>query len=256
MNRVKFSKICALTVVSLGLVIISVISIGNEKGSSSNKEETSISTVGEIKKISTNEEAENNTTKSIEESIFQVVTEVTTEEISEPTEETRKSRKKVKKSADTYVAVTEPTEEVKSKVEPIQQSDKSSPQYLLSISKVDPGYTPKAFSLSNSEKYDIACVVMGEFGGGGFTGCALIAQAVRDAMQTYGYSANDALVNMGYYGYNGSPNSDSYDAIDYIFSGNAAVQHRILYMNNTYSAWHESQNFICEYQGVRFFDAW
>ena len=129
-------------------------------------------------------------------------------------------------------------------------------KYLLNIDNPDYNYIPKSFNLSESEKYDIACVVMGEFGGGGFTGCALIAQAIRDAMQTYGYSANDALVNMGYYGYNGSPNYDSYDAIDYIFSGNAAVQHRILYMNNTYSAWHESQNFICEYQGVRFFDAW
>ena len=37
----------------------------------------------------------------------------------------------------------------------------------------------------------------------------------------------------------------------------SAVQHRMLYMYNPYmvkSAFHESQNFILSYQGVRFFD--
>ena len=44
----------------------------------------------------------------------------------------------------------------------------------------------------------------------------------------------------------------------YIFDDDgSAVQHRMLYMYNPYmvkSAFHESQNFILSYQGVRFFD--
>ena len=126
--------------------------------------------------------------------------------------------------------------------------------YLLEIDNPDSEYSPRSYSLSGSERYTIACVVMGEFGGGGFTGCALIAQAYRDAMQTYGYSASSVISNMQYYGYNSEPNEDSYAAVDYIFSGNAAVQHRILYMNNSGGGWHATQNFVVYYDGVWFYD--
>ena len=129
-------------------------------------------------------------------------------------------------------------------------------EYLLDIDNPDPNYTPQSFSLSDSERYQIACVVMGEFGGGGFTGCALIAQSIRDAMAEYGYSASSVTSSMGYYGYNGSPNSSSYEAVDWIFDGNAAVQHRILYMNNSPGGWHGTQQYILDYQGVWFFDKW
>lgn len=129
-------------------------------------------------------------------------------------------------------------------------------EYLLDIDNPDPDYTPQSFSLSDSERYQIACVVMGEFGGGGFTGCALIAQSIRDAMAEYGYSASSVTSSMGYYGYNGSPNSSSYEAVDWIFDGNAAVQHRILYMNNSPGGWHGTQQYILDYQGVWFFDKW
>jgi len=129
-------------------------------------------------------------------------------------------------------------------------------EYLLDIDNPDPNYTPQSFSLSDSERYQIACVVMGEFGGGGFTGCALIAQSIRDAMAEYGYSASSVISSMGYYGYNSSPNSNSYEAVDWIFDGNAAVQHRILYMNNSPGGWHGTQQYILDYQGVWFFDKW
>lgn len=159
--------------------------------------------------------------------------------------------------------VTEPQEEeAKSadsqdnEVEEVAENEPEEVEYLLDIDNADPNYTPQSFSLSDSERYQIACVVMGEFGGGGFTGCALIAQSIRDAMAEYGYSASSVTSSMGYYGYNGSPNSDSYSAVDYIFSGNAAVQHRILYMNNFPGGWHGTQQYVLDYQGVWFYDKW
>lgn len=141
-------------------------------------------------------------------------------------------------------------------VEEIADDEPKEVEYLLDIDNPDPNYTPQSFSLSDSERYQIACVVMGEFGGGGFTGCALIAQSIRDAMAEYGYSASSVTSSMGYYGYNGSPNSSSYEAVDWIFDGNAAVQHRILYMNNSPGGWHGTQQYILDYQGVWFFDKW
>lgn len=141
-------------------------------------------------------------------------------------------------------------------VEEIAEDEPKEVEYLLDIDNPDPNYTPQSFSLSDSERYQIACVVMGEFGGGGFTGCALIAQSIRDAMAEYGYSASSVTSSMGYYGYNSSPNSSSYEAVDWIFDGNAAAQHRILYMNNSPGGWHGTQQYILDYQGVWFFDKW
>ena len=159
--------------------------------------------------------------------------------------------------------VTEPQEEEPknadlqdNEVEEVAETEPKEVKYLLDIDNPDPNYTPQSFSLSDSERYQIACVVMGEFGGGGFTGCALIAQSIRDAMAEYGYSASSVTSSMGYYGYNGSPNSSSYEAVDWIFDGNAAVQHRILYMNNSPGGWHGTQQYILDYQGVWFFDKW
>ena len=163
----------------------------------------------------------------------------------------------------TELIVTEPQEEEPknadsqdNEVEEVAEDEPKEVEYLLDIDNPDPNYTPQSFSLSDSERYQIACVVMGEFGGGGFTGCALIAQSIRDAMAEYGYSASSVTSSMGYYGYNGSPNSSSYEAVDWIFDGNAAVQHRILYMNNSPGGWHGTQQYILDYQGVWFFDKW
>ena len=61
------------------------------------------------------------------------------------------------------------------------------------------------------------------------------------------------------YGYYGStsiePNADVKAAVSYIFDENgSAVQHRVLCFYIGSSAWHETQNFVVELDGVRFFD--
>ena len=61
------------------------------------------------------------------------------------------------------------------------------------------------------------------------------------------------------YGYYGStsiePNADVKAAVSYIFDENGpAVQHRVLCFYIGSSAWHETQNFVVELDGVRFFD--
>ena len=128
--------------------------------------------------------------------------------------------------------------------------------YLLDISNPDYDYTPFSINLIPSERDEIAKIIMGEFGSSDFTGCALVAQAIRDAMNNCGCSAMNIRGQMQYYGYNEYPNSTCYDAVDWIFDGNAVVQHRILIMNNSNSGWHSTQNLIIEYKGVWFYDLW
>lgn len=144
----------------------------------------------------------------------------------------------------TQVLTTEPTEE---------QAEKS---WLIDIGNPDYDYTPQAISLSDGEREEIARIVMGEFGDSDFTGCALLAQSIRDGMATYGFSGYSVQSGMQYYGYNSNPNQTCYEAVDWIFSGNAAVQHRILIMNNAYGGWHATQNFVVYYDGVWFYDLW
>ena len=91
----------------------------------------------------------------------------------------------------------------------------------------------------------------------GFTGCALVAQSIRDSMNRSGTSSIDQIIYE--YQYFGStciePNQDVLDAVSYIFDENgSAVQHRVLCFYIGYSAWHETQTFLCELDGVRFFD--
>ena len=103
---------------------------------------------------------------------------------------------------------------------------------------------------------------MGEFGSGGFIGPALIAQAVKDAMCFDGYkTVEEVRVKCRYdASLDNEPTQDVKDAVSYVFDQDkAAVQHRIMYMYNPYmvsSAFHESQNYVLTYEGIRFFDRW
>ena len=101
---------------------------------------------------------------------------------------------------------------------------------------------------------------MNEFGDGGFEACCLQAQALRDAM-IYSRSSLEQIYHFFQYDKYPLlkiPNRDCYNAIDYVFeSGGLTVPHRILVMYNPQHAksdWHESQEFVIEYQGVRYFD--
>ena len=154
---------------------------------------------------------------------------------------TQNHSEKVQETTQNYSEKTQnPTQESVEKVEETtvedtEQEDTYEEEYLLDIDNPD---------------------VEGEFGGGGFIGCALIAQSIRDAMVTFGYSAMEIRENMQYYGYANPESMGVYEAIKWIFDGHAVVQHRILVMNNSPGGWHGTQNFVVYYQGVWFYDMW
>lgn len=138
---------------------------------------------------------------------------------------------------------------------------KSTGSHLIDIDNPDYSYKPRVINLSSADRELAARVIMGEFGSYGYEACCLIAQSMRDGMIRSNCSSVQELINTyQYYGYNSTPNQDSYNAVDFIFySGGLAVPHRILYMYSTsltYSSWHESQKFVVQYGVVRFFDAW
>ena len=128
---------------------------------------------------------------------------------------------------------------------------------LFDIANPDSSYSPSYLSLSDYDRAKLERLVMGEAGSMGYEGCALVAQAIRDAMNLSNTSSIDEIIeDYGYYGSTSiEPNEDVKAAVSYIFDENgSAVQHRVLCFYIGSSEWHETQNFIIELDGVRFFD--
>jgi hypothetical protein len=138
-------------------------------------------------------------------------------------------------------------------------TDSNQSGYLVSIANPDPSYSPSPVSLSSYDREKLERLVMGEGGSMGYTGCALIAQSIRDAMNRSNTTSIDRIISE--YQYYGStdyaPNQDVKDAVSFIFDQNgSAVQHRVLCFYVGVSSWHESQNYITSIGNVRFFDLW
>ncbi len=135
-------------------------------------------------------------------------------------------------------------------------------EFLLEISNPDYSYEGQAISLTSYDRDILERLVMGEAGAEGFIGCCLVAQAIRDTMVNDGYTSVESVrTSCGYYGsLSITPNQNALDAVEFIFDmGGAAVQHDILYFYAPAlctSGFHESQEFVVQYNNQRFFDRW
>ncbi|MBQ5399495.1 MAG: hypothetical protein IIU14_08710 [Ruminococcus sp.] len=132
----------------------------------------------------------------------------------------------------------------------------------LSTANVDSSYSPRHVQLSEYDREKTERLVMGEAGGMGYNGSALVAQAIRDSMIESNTNSIDYIIEN--YQYEGStetkPTAAVKKAVSDIFDNDGyAVQHRILYFYASDlidSEWHESQQFIISYGSERFFDSW
>lgn len=165
-----------------------------------------------------------------------------------------KNKKKKKKRIPGFSYATAPTQAN------VSYSAQWNAGYLVAIDNPDSSYHPSHIELSDKDRDLLERLCYGEFGDGGFTGAALIAQAVRDAMATYGISSVRQVINQfSYDGRTDHPGDKTIkDAVTYIFDmDKAAVKHRIIYMYDTAyvdSEFHETQNYVCTFKTTRFFD--
>lgn len=202
----------------------------------------------------------------------------TTVKATEPTEATQKvtevekaeSKKVVVEPAED-VNYTQTTESSKTEYEPKEESTQAQTEnskneessyngsYLLSVSKPDKSYNPQKVTLSEYDRAKLERLVMGEAGSMGYTGCTLVAQSIRDAMNRSNTTSIDRIISeYQYYApTTKAPNSDVKNAVSYIFDQNgSAVQHRILCFNAGGGSWHDTQNYIVSCGNVKFYDLW
>ncbi len=132
----------------------------------------------------------------------------------------------------------------------------SSGNFLLGIANPNPNYVGRPVQVE--DRAVLEGLVMGEFGSS-YTGAVLVAQAIRDTMILSGvYNTATIARNWGYHAsVSNYVNENTKRAVAFVFDeGGSAVQHSIYYFyaaHRVTSSWHESQRFVVEYGGCRFF---
>lgn len=113
------------------------------------------------------------------------------------------------------------------------------------------------FYLSTSERDTVERVVMAEAGGESFEGQMLVAQCILNAAEKEGVQPSEAVVIYSYTSSRPDPTQSVKDAVTAVFDrGEVAIDAPVMYFYNpalVTSDWHESQIFVAEVGGHRFF---
>ncbi len=131
--------------------------------------------------------------------------------------------------------------------------------FLLAIPNPDPNYAGRPVQVE--DRAVLEGLIMGEFGND-YVGAVLVAQAIRDTMLLTGiYNTGQIARQWGYSArVHNSVTAATKRAVAFVFDeGGSAVQHSVYYFyaaHLIYSPWHESQRFVVQYGGCRFFSNW
>lgn len=116
------------------------------------------------------------------------------------------------------------------------------------------------FELSDYERWVVECMVMGESGGESYEGQVLVAQCILNACLKDGLHPSEVKNIYKYSGWNENPSGSVKSAVTVVFdNGYKITDEYILYFyapKLCVSTWHESQKFVTEVGGHRFFAEW
>lgn len=138
-----------------------------------------------------------------------------------------------------------------------------------SVSKVAKSTTKKTepttksksvFYLSDYERRVVECIVMGESGAEPYKGQILVAQCILNGCKKEGVKPSSLRTKYKYSGWNSNPSESVKKAVSAVFDDGYKVTNEcILYFYAPKYAkgrWHETQKFVCEVGGHRFFAEW
>lgn len=113
------------------------------------------------------------------------------------------------------------------------------------------------YHLTDAERDVVERVVMAESGGESFEGQMLVAQCILNAAEKEGVQPSEAVVIYSYTSNRPDPTQSVKDAVAAVFDrGEVAIDAPVMYFYNpalVTSDWHESQIFVAEVGGHRFF---
>ena len=133
---------------------------------------------------------------------------------------------------------------------------------LLLIENPDVNYNGGVIKVTGAERDLLERLVMGEAGAEGYEGAVLVAQTIRDFMLYKGFDSVESVrVNCKYSGrLTREPNENVKKAVAYVFDeGGYGVRHQIYFFyafKYSKGKFHETQEFIIQHKGHRFFDYW
>ena len=142
--------------------------------------------------------------------------------------------------------------EIKSEPRKIPSDKKKPTEYIEDLPEPEP-----VFVLSDYERRVAECIVMGESGGEPYDGQVLVAQCLLNACLKEDIQPSVARIKYGYAGWNNSPSNSVKSAVSKVFDqGYKITEECILYFYAPVygiTGWHESQKFVIEIGGHRFF---
>lgn len=116
------------------------------------------------------------------------------------------------------------------------------------------------FYLSDYERWVAECVVMGESGGESYEGQVLVAQCLLNACLKEGLQPSEIRKKYKYAGWYDNPSNSVKTAVREVFdNGYKVTDEFILYFyapKICKSDWHETQRFVIEVGGHKFFAEW
>lgn len=115
----------------------------------------------------------------------------------------------------------------------------------------------KRYNLTDEERWEVASVVTAEAVGEPYAGKVAVAQCILQACEDDGIRPDEALVKYGYAKTRPEPTEEALEAVQAVFDfGHVASTEPIKYFYapaRVRSDWHESQDFVVEINGHKFF---
>ena len=133
-------------------------------------------------------------------------------------------------------------------------------QMLISVTEEVKTEPEPFFYLSDYERWIVECVVMGEACGEPYEGQVLVAQCILNGCLRKNMQPSELRVELKYSGWRDNPSDSVKNAVSAVFDdGYKVTDEFILYFyapKYSKGRWHETQRFVLELGGHRFFTTW
>lgn len=116
--------------------------------------------------------------------------------------------------------------------------------------------SPFYYEITADDRHTLECIVQGEAGGESYEGKCWVATCLLNAMRRDSMSAEEVRTAYQYAGWSDDPSDDSIRAVSAVFDDGETTHDTVLWFyapKYCAGAWHETQEFVAEVGGHRFF---